>query len=82
MKSHLHVFPGLESVEIPDSAFTRTVTEFVRDAESELLPNHSGRVYYFAALAGVRNEGRRVRLQRSVVPATRLLLFHKDFGLA
>src|SRR6202043_2031007 len=30
------------------------ITDFVRDPETELLFNHSSRVYYFAALAGKR----------------------------
>jgi hypothetical protein len=39
---------------IPDSKLARAVTEFVRDTETELLFNHSSRVYQFGALAGVR----------------------------
>jgi hypothetical protein len=39
-------------IKIPDSAMARQITELVRDTESELLFNHSSRVYYFAALAG------------------------------
>jgi HD superfamily phosphodiesterase len=39
---------------IPDSKLAREVTEIVRDTESELLFNHSSRVYLFAALAGDR----------------------------
>jgi hypothetical protein len=37
---------------IPDSKLAREVTEVVRDTESELLFNHSSRVYLFGALAG------------------------------
>lgn len=37
---------------IPDSTLARAVTEIVRDTESELLFNHSSRVYLFGALAG------------------------------
>jgi HD superfamily phosphodiesterase len=40
------------SLRIPDSKLAREVTEIVRDTESELLFNHSSRVYLFAALAG------------------------------
>lgn len=40
------------AIKIPDSKFARAVTEIVRDTESELLFNHSSRVYQFAALAG------------------------------
>ncbi|GAA4498231.1 HD domain-containing protein [Gluconacetobacter tumulicola] len=39
-------------IDIPDSPLTREVTEFVRDTASELLFNHSSRVYLFGALAG------------------------------
>jgi hypothetical protein len=38
---------------IPDSALARAITAFVRDTETELLFNHSSRVYQFGALAGV-----------------------------
>jgi hypothetical protein len=39
-------------LRIPDSKLVREVTQIVRDTESELLFNHSSRVYLFAALAG------------------------------
>jgi hypothetical protein len=39
-------------VTIPDRKFAREVTEIVSDTESELLFNHSSRVYLFGALAG------------------------------
>ncbi|WP_019833302.1 HD domain-containing protein [Sphingomonas sp. PR090111-T3T-6A] len=39
---------------IPDSKLARAITEFVRDTETELLFNHSSRVYHFGALAGLR----------------------------
>jgi len=42
----------VDGVSIPDSAFCRAVTEFVRDTETELLFNHSSRVYFFGAIAG------------------------------
>jgi hypothetical protein len=42
------------SAEIPDSELTKQITEFIRDNETELLFNHSSRVYLFAALSGVR----------------------------
>ena len=44
-------------VAIPDGKLSRAVTEFIRDSETELLFNHSGRVYHFAALAGVHRPG-------------------------
>jgi hypothetical protein len=37
---------------IPDSKLARAVSEFIRDNETELLFNHSSRVYQFGALAG------------------------------
>ncbi|PKU22990.1 HD domain-containing protein [Telmatospirillum siberiense] len=40
------------AIKIPDSRLAREVTELVRDTESELLFNHSSRVYLFGALAG------------------------------
>ena len=39
-------------IRIPDSKLAREVTEIVRDTESELLFNHSSRVFLFGALAG------------------------------
>jgi HD superfamily phosphodiesterase len=44
----------IAGVRIPDSKLACEVTELVRDTESELLFNHSSRVYYFGALAGQR----------------------------
>jgi hypothetical protein len=41
-----------DPVSIPDSRLAREVTAIVRDTESELLFNHSSRVYLFGALAG------------------------------
>jgi hypothetical protein len=43
---------SIEGISIPDSKLVREITELVRDTESELLFNHSSRVYYFGALAG------------------------------
>jgi hypothetical protein len=40
------------AISIPGSKLAREVTEIVRDTESELLFNHSSRVYLFGALAG------------------------------
>jgi HD domain len=44
----------LYSVEVPQTKLTKEIAEFVRDTETELLFNHSSRVYYFGALAGRR----------------------------
>ena len=66
---------AIEGVGIPDSALGRAIGEMVRDAESELLFNHSSRVYLFGALAG---------RQRGLVYDPELLyaatMFH-DMGL-
>ncbi len=43
---------SLDDIRIPDTAMAREITELVRDTESELLFNHSSRVYHFGALAG------------------------------
>jgi hypothetical protein len=42
----------IESISIPDTKMAREATEFIRDNESDLLFNHSSRVYHWAALAG------------------------------
>jgi hypothetical protein len=42
----------ISAIRIPDSKLAREVTDIVRDTESELLFNHSSRVYLFGALAG------------------------------
>lgn len=45
---------GICGVRLPDSRIAREITEFVRDTESDLLYQHSVRVYYWGALAGRR----------------------------
>jgi hypothetical protein len=42
----------IEGISIPDTKMAREATEFIRDTESDLLFNHSSRVYHWAALAG------------------------------
>jgi hypothetical protein len=44
---------SIQDVSNPDSKLAREVTDLVRDTASPLLFNHSSRVYYFGALAGV-----------------------------
>ncbi len=44
----------ISGVRIPDSKIAREVTEFIRDAESDLLFHHSVRVYVWGALTGTR----------------------------
>lgn len=44
----------IHGIAIPDSRFSREITELVRDTASALLFHHSSRVYLFGALAGQR----------------------------
>jgi hypothetical protein len=44
--------PSVADVTIPDTQLAKEITEFVRDTETELLFNHSSRVYYFGVIAG------------------------------
>src|ERR1700719_4407772 len=44
----------ISGIRVPDSKLANEITEFIRDTESTLLFNHSSRVYYFGALAGLR----------------------------
>lgn len=60
---------------IPDSALARAITEFIRDTETELLFNHSSRVYHFGALAGLH---RGLSFDRELLYAG--AMFH-DIGL-
>lgn len=60
---------------VPDSKLARAVTEFVRDNETELLFNHSSRVYLFGALAGLH---RGLRFDRELLYTG--AMFH-DLGL-
>jgi hypothetical protein len=39
-------------ISVPDTKLVWQIREFVHDRETELLFNHSSRVYYFAAIAG------------------------------
>jgi hypothetical protein len=43
-------------VRIPDSKMARDVTQFIRDTESDLLFDHSARVYFWAALTARRKD--------------------------
>lgn len=60
---------------IPDSKLARAITEFVRDTETDLLFNHSSRVYHFGAIAGVQ---RQLSFDRELLYAG--AMFH-DLGL-
>ena len=60
---------------IPDSKLARTITEYIRETETELLFNHSSRVYHFGALAGIH---RGLKFDRELLYAG--AMFH-DIGL-
>jgi HD superfamily phosphodiesterase len=47
-----HNAGSVAGIAVPNSQLARDVREFVRDTSTELLFNHSSRVYYFAALRG------------------------------
>jgi hypothetical protein len=66
---------SIEKIGIPDSKLCQEITDLVRDTESELLFNHSSRVYYFGALTGLR---RGLRFDRELLYAG--AMFH-DMGL-
>lgn len=65
----------VDGITIPDSKLAREVTELVRDTESPLLFNHSSRVYYFGALAGLH---RNLKFDRELLYTG--AMFH-DMGL-
>jgi HD domain len=44
----------LSDIKLPDSKIARQAAEFVREHESELLFNHSVRVFLFGAMKGIR----------------------------
>lgn len=45
---------AVAGIAVPDSQLARTARQIIRDAEGELMYQHSMRVYYWAALAGQR----------------------------
>jgi hypothetical protein len=65
----------IAGVAIPDTPLVREVTEFIRASETELLFNHSRRVFLFGALQG-RRRGLQPDLELLYVGA----MFH-DLGL-
>jgi hypothetical protein len=65
----------IEGIGIPDSKLCKKIIELVRDTETELLFNHSSRVYYFGALTGLR---RGLQFDRELLYAG--AMFH-DMGL-
>ena len=65
----------IADIAIPDTALVREITEFIRDAEDDLLFDHSRRVFLFGAL-----QGRRRRLQPDLELLYAGAMFH-DLGL-
>jgi hypothetical protein len=65
----------IAGIVIPDTPLVRDATEFIRDAEDDLLFDHSRRVFLFGALAG-RHRGLQPDLELLYVAA----MFH-DLGL-
>src|SRR5262245_47505369 len=49
-----HASVTVDGVRVPDSKMAGELTQLVRDTETDLLFNHSTRVYFFAALTGKR----------------------------
>lgn len=45
---------SIDDINVPDTGLCKEIRELVRDTESELLFNHSSRVYHFGVLAGLR----------------------------
>ncbi|MBR0816621.1 HD domain-containing protein [Bradyrhizobium liaoningense] len=66
---------GPADFNAPDTRICKEIRELVRDTESELLFNHSSRVYHFAVLAGLR---RGLSFDRELLYAG--AMFH-DMGL-
>jgi len=46
----------IDGIGLPDSKLCREITELARDTQSDMLFNHSSRVYYCGALSGARRE--------------------------
>lgn len=65
----------VEDATIPDSKLAPAIAEYIRDCETELLFNHSSRVYHFGALAGIK---RGLKFDRALLYAG--AMFH-DIGL-
>jgi HD superfamily phosphodiesterase len=65
----------IAGIEIPDTPLVRATTEFVREAEDDLLFHHSRRVFLFGAL-----QGRRLGLDPNLELLYVGAMFH-DIGL-
>ncbi|BBX05153.1 diguanylate cyclase [Mycolicibacterium moriokaense] len=66
---------SIAEITIPDTALVREATDFIREAENDLLFDHSRRVFLFAAL-----QGRRLGLQPDLELLYVAAMFH-DLGL-
>jgi HD superfamily phosphodiesterase len=66
---------SIAGITIPDSALVRETTDFIREAEDDLLFDHSRRVFLFGAL-----QGRRLGLQPDLELLYVGAMFH-DLGL-
>jgi HD superfamily phosphodiesterase len=66
---------SIAGIDIPDTALVRAITAHIRDAEDDLLFNHSRRVFIFGAL-----QGRRRGLQPDLELLYAGAMFH-DIGL-
>ncbi|OBB45615.1 diguanylate cyclase [Mycobacterium sp. 852002-51961_SCH5331710] len=66
---------SIAGITIPDSALVRAATEYIRDAEDDLLFDHSRRVFLFGAL-----RGNRLGLQPDLELLYVAAMFH-DLGL-
>jgi HD superfamily phosphodiesterase len=66
---------NIAGIVVPDTALVREVTDFIRDAEDDLLFNHSRRVFLFGAL-----QGRRLGLEPDLELLYVGAMFH-DIGL-
>jgi len=69
------ILDTVAGITVPDTALTRDATDYIRNAENDLLFDHSRRVFFFGALQGRR---------RGLAPDLELLyvgaMFH-DIGL-
>src|SRR6202011_5161652 len=66
---------SIAGVVIPDTKLVREITAFIRDAENDLLFDHSRRVFLFGAL-----QGRRLGLKPDLEVLYVGAMFH-DLGL-
>jgi HD domain len=66
---------SIADIVVPDTPLVREITEFIRDAENDLLFDHSRRVFLFGAL-----QGRRRGLQPNLELLYAGAMFH-DLGL-